>query len=606
MNSVVAEVTQRIKARSRASRETYLRRMERAQAQSAERWSLSCGNLAHGMAACSAEDRAALKKRDIPNIAIVSAYNDVLSAHQPYARYPDLIKNAVREVHGVAQVAGGVPAMCDGVTQGQVGMELSLFSRDIIAMATAVALSHGSFDGVLCLGICDKIVPGLFMGASAFGYLPVIFVPSGPMPSGLSNKEKIHVRQEYAQGRVDAQGLLDAECRAYHAPGTCTFYGTANTNQMIMEFMGLHLPGASFVPPDTPLRDGLTRSAAQRIVGMTALTEGYLPFVRIVDERAVVNAMIALVATGGSTNHLIHLPAMARAAGIHLTWDDFSQLSRVVPLVTRIYPNGSADINAFHQAGGTTALMGILLDAGLLHEDVETIVGHGLGRYREEPSRAGDGVTWRMRTRGSSDAALIAPVSAPFAPEGGIKVLQGNLGRAIMKVSAVAPEHRRVEAPARVFDRQDGVLDAFKRGELNRDVVVVLRFQGPRANGMPELHQLSPALGALQDQGFHVALVTDGRMSGASGKFPAAIHVTPECMSDGALARVEDGDVVRLDGEQGQLDVLLDAVTLADRMVCRPPLEGWGLGRELFAWMRHGVSDAENGATVVPHIEASP
>ncbi|CBS90407.1 phosphogluconate dehydratase [Azospirillum lipoferum] len=602
LNSVVARVTERIAERSRDRRAAYLARLESAGAKP-RRHRLGCANLAHAFAACGANDKAALRGETQPSIGIVTAYNDMLSAHQPYEGYPAMIRESVRAAGGVAQVAGGVPAMCDGVTQGYEGMELSLFSRDVIALATGVALSHATFDGVLCLGICDKIVPGLTIGALAFGHLPTIFVPAGPMPSGLSNADKAKARQLYAQGKVGREELLDAESKSYHAPGTCTFYGTANTNQMLMEIMGLHLPGASFVNPNTPLRDALTDAAARRVVAMTAPGAG-IPIGRIVDERALVNGIVGLLATGGSTNHTLHIPAIAAAAGIELNWEDFSELSAVVPLLARVYPNGSADVNRFHQAGGMPFIIGQLIDAGLVHTDISTILGEGgLEPYRSMPDLdEGGALTWtRAATDQSGDPTVVATTAAPFAAEGGLRVLTGNLGRGVIKTSAVKPEHRVVEAPARVFDNQEAVQAAFRAGELDRDAIVVVRYQGPGANGMPELHKLTPPLGVLQDKGFKVALVTDGRMSGASGKVPAAIHVTPEVKGGGPLGRVRDGDILRLDAEAGTLDALVDAAEWDNRGAPPPPSEdaSHGCGRELFSLFRNNAGPAESGASVL-------
>ncbi len=550
------------------------------------------------MAAAPAADKLAIRAQRAPNIAIVSAYNDMLSAHQPLAEYPAIIKRAVRELGASAQFAGGVPAMCDGVTQGQPGMELSLWSRDVIAQATAIALSHAMFDGALMLGVCDKIVPGLLIGALAFGHLPVIFVPAGPMTSGLSNDEKAKVRQLFAQGKVDRAALLAAEMAAYHGPGTCTFYGTANSNQMLMEVMGLHLPGSAFVNPGTQLRLALTEEAARRVVGLTALDSNYTPVGEIIDERAIVNGIVGLLATGGSTNHTIHLVAIARAAGISIDWDDFSDLSAAVPLLARIYPNGKADVNQFHAAGGMGFVVRELLDAGLLHNHVRTIAGQGLRAYAREPGLDGDRLVWRDAPAKSLATDLLRGAADPFQPDGGVRLLKGNLGRAIFKASAVRPEHRVVTAPAAVFDDQDDVQRAFKTGALDRDVVVVVRFQGPRANGMPELHKLTPSLAVLQDRGYKVALVTDGRMSGASGKVPAAIHVTPECAHGGDLARVRDGDLLRVDGEAGVLEALVAARDWAARTLSQPSIEqsASGSGRELFASHRAVCGTAEQGA----------
>jgi phosphogluconate dehydratase len=554
--------------------------------------------LAHAIAAVGDSDKRELRRMVWPNIGIVSSYNDMLSAHQPLERFPALIKMAAREAGAVAQFAGGVPAMCDGVTQGMPGMELSLFSRDVIAMSTAVALTHNVFDAALCLGVCDKIVPGLFIGALAFGHLPVIFVPGGPMPSGMSNQEKAQVRQLFAQGKADREALMESEAQSYHTVGTCTFYGTANSNQMLMEVMGLHLPGAAFVSPNTPLRDALTRAAAKRAATITALGADYRPMAEIIDEKAIVNAIVGLLATGGSTNHTIHLVAMARAAGVLINWDDFSNLSQVVPLLARIYPNGSADVNHFHAAGGMGFLIRELLSGGLLHADTQTVAGAGLAAYTEEPWLNEGELAWRAAPAESLDPNVLRPLSNPFSNEGGLKLLSGNLGRAVIKVSAVSPENRIIEAPARVFDDQEQVSAAFKAGELDRNVVVVVRFQGPRANGMPELHSLTPALSVLQKRGHRVALVTDGRMSGASGTVPAAIHLTPECINGGALARVRDGDIIRLDSIAGTLDARVPAEVWKQRELAKRDLSGneSGFGRELFASFRAAAGDAEAGA----------
>lgn len=602
LNKTIIAVTERIRARSAASRHAYLAQMAAAAGKTLARGQLSCTNLAHAFAAVEASDRIILREIRRPNIGIVSSYNDLLSAHQPYQRFPEIIRQAAREAGAVAQFAGGVPAMCDGVTQGQTGMELSLFSRDVIAMATAIALAHQVFDGVLCLGVCDKIVPGLLIGALQFGQLPAIFVPAGPMTTGLSNDEKAKIRQLHAQGKLDREALLEAESRAYHGAGTCTFYGTANSNQMLMEIMGLHLPGAAFVPPDTPLRDALTAAAAARVSQLTHAGREYTPLAEVIDEKAVVNGIVGLLATGGSTNHTLHLVAIARAAGIVIDWGDFSELSSAVPSLTRIYPNGSADVNHFHAAGGMGFLIRELLTHGLLHEDVRTVAGPGLSRYSEEPFLEDGRLVWREAPSVSGDSAVLRPCSDAFAADGGLKLLTGNLGRAIIKVSSVKPQHRIVEAPARVFDDQDAVLAAFERGELNRDFVAVVRFQGPRANGMPELHKLTPALGVLQEQGYRVALITDGRMSGASGKVPAAIHVTPECLAGGPLGRVRDGDLIRLDAGAGLLQVLVPEEEWASRPLPDADLSAnaRGCGRELFAGMRSHAASAELGAITFP------
>lgn len=596
----LVEVTDRVRRRSRETRALYLRRVDEARRQGPLRKGISCTNLAHSFAAAPEADKHALRGMAWPNIAIVSAYNDMLSAHQPLGAFPEVIKTAAREVGAVAQFAGGTPAMCDGVTQGQPGMELSLFSRDVIAMATAVALSHNTFDAALCLGVCDKIVPGLLIGALSFGHLPFVFVPAGPMTSGISNQEKAKTRQLFAEGKVGREALLESEAKSYHGPGTCTFYGTANSNQMLMEVMGLHMPGAAFVNPNTPLREALTRAATQRVAAITALGEHYTPISRVIDERAIVNGIVGLLASGGSTNHTMHLVAIARAAGILINWDDFSELSEVVPLLAKIYPSGSADVNHFHAAGGMGLLIGELLKAGLLHDDVTTVAGSGgLSRYREEPYLDEGRLAWRPAPAESLDKAVVTGVAEPFQTDGGLKVLEGNLGRAIIKTSALKPEHRVIEAPAMVFDSQEEVLQAFKRGELERDFVAVVRFQGPRANGMPELHKLTPELGILQDRGFKVALVTDGRMSGASGKVPAAIHVTPECLLGGALGRVRDGDVIRVDSVEGTLAALVSADAWAERVDASGNLASnqYGMGRELFGVFRANAGGAEEGAS---------
>jgi phosphogluconate dehydratase len=594
----VRSVTERIRERSSGTRTSYLQRMSEARSMQATRAQLSCTNLAHGFAAMDAPEKAVLRGSRWPNLAIVSSYNDMLSAHRPLEQFPLLIKLAAREAGAVAQFAGGVPAMCDGVTQGQPGMELSLFSRDVIAMATGVALSHNMFDAALCLGVCDKIVPGLLMGALTFGHLPTIFVPGGPMTSGAPNKEKARIRQLFAEGKVGRDALLESEAQSYHSAGTCTFYGTANSNQVLMEVMGLHLPGAAFVTPNTALRDALTSAAAKRAAGITALGDEYLPLAQIVDERALVNAIVALLATGGSTNHTLHLVAMARAAGIVINWDDFSELSDIVPLLARIYPNGGADVNHFHAAGGIGFLIRELLDAGLLHRDTLTVMGAGLDAYTREPWLSEQRLAWRPAPEVSGDPEVLRPVSNSFGADGGLKLLRGNLGRAVIKTSAVQPQHRVVEAPALVFDDQEDVIKAFKAGALARDCVVVVRYQGPRANGMPELHQLTPTLTSLQSKGFRVALVTDGRMSGASGAVPAAIHITPECLAGGVLAKLRDGDVIRLDSYAGVLEVLVDDAVLRSRSSLPPDLarSAHGVGRELFATFRAAAGDAEAGA----------
>ena len=593
-------VTERIADRSRPERSLYLGRMTNEAAEGPTRARLSCTNLAHGFAAASSGDKDALKDLRWPNLAIITAYNDMLSAHQPFEGYPGLIRVAARDAGATAQVAGGVPAMCDGVTQGHAGMELSLFSRDVIAMSTGVALAHGMFDGALCLGVCDKIVPGLLIGALSFGHLPTVFVPAGPMPTGMPNKEKARIRQLFAEGKVGRDALFESECDSYHSAGTCTFYGTANSNQMLMEVMGLHMPGSAFVSPNTPLRDALTAAATHRLARITSLGKEYIPLARVVDERAIVNGIVGLLATGGSTNHTLHLVAIARAAGIIIDWTDFSELSDVVPLLARIYPNGSADVNHFHAAGGMGFLVRELLHAGLMHADVQTIAGVGLDAYTQEPWLSPEGVAWRPAPTESGDTSVLRPASDPFSADGGLKLMRGNLGRSVIKTSAVKSEHRVVEAPARVFDGQDDVLKAFEAGELARDVVVVVRYQGPRANGMPELHKLTPALASLQSKGFKVALVTDGRMSGASGTVPAAIHVSPECLHGGPLAKVRDGDIVRLDSLAGTLAVQVSEEEFSKRTVATPVLEsnGFGMGRDLFRMFRANAAAAEEGGGV--------
>lgn len=602
MHPRILEVTERVIARSRPTRERYLAMIQEAASKGPQRGSLQCANFAHGVAGCGGIDKQRLRLMDSANVAIVTAYNDMLSAHQPYETYPEVLRQALREIGSVGQVAGGVPAMCDGVTQGEPGMELGIASREVIAMSTAIALSHNMFDAALFLGVCDKIVPGLMMGALRFGHLPSLFVPAGPMPSGLSNKEKAEVRQRYAEGKATRDELLEAEMQAYHSPGTCTFYGTANTNQMLVEIMGLHLPGASFVNPGTPLREALTAEAARQVTRLTRQASQFVPLGHIVDERVLINAVVALHATGGSTNHTLHLPAIARAAGVQLDWQDMAELSEVVPTLAHVYPNGKADINHFQAAGGVAFLVRELLDAGLLHEDVETVAGRGLRRYTQEPFLEDGRLVWREGPAASLDENILRPAARPFSPEGGLRVMTGNLGRGVMKVSAVAPEHRVVEAPARVFHDQQALADAFKAGELDRDLVAVMRFQGPRCNGMPELHKMTPFLGVLQDRGFKVALVTDGRMSGASGKIPAAIHVTPEAYDGGPLARVRDGDIVRVDGVAGTLELKVDAAEFAAREPAPPMHQAEvGCGRELFAFMRAAFSSAEEGASAFTH-----
>ena len=603
IHPVVSKVTERIRLRSRDSRASYLRKIDGLRNAGPHRGLVSCSNLAHGFAACAVKEKSDLSASRKPNIAIVSAYNDMLSAHQPFACFPDIIKVAVKEAGGIAQFAGGTPAMCDGVTQGQSGMELSLFSRDVIAMSTAIALSHNVFDGVLCLGVCDKIVPGLLIGSLSFGHLPVIFVPAGPMPSGLPNPEKTAVRERHAAGQASRGELLAAESQSYHSPGTCTFYGTANSNQLLMEMMGLHLPGASFVNPGTLLRDALTRAAAHRIVSLTHLTDNYTPLSVIIDEPAFVNAMVGLLASGGSTNHTIHLVAMADAAGIKINWDDFSELSAVVPLLARIYPNGSADVNQFHAAGGCAFLIKELLDAGLLHEDVSTVAGKGLSGYTRGPILEGGLVTWREAAGKSLDKDILLPVATPFSREGGLRVLSGNLGRAIVKVSAVSPDCWSIEAPAEVFLSQEEFIHAYQAGKLEKDFVAVVKYQGPKANGMPELHKLSPLLGVLQARGFKVALLTDGRMSGASGKVLAAIQVTPETLDNGPLAKIQSGDLIAIDAAHGSLNLKPGEELLSRRTIplYDNSMSRAGVGRELFACFRANVSNAEEGASVFLH-----
>ncbi len=601
MNPNLLRVTKRIVERSRQTRENYLARIEKAKSNTVHRSELACGNLAHGFAACQPEDKAALKSMLRNNIAIITSYNDMLSAHQPYEYYPDQIRKALHSVGAVGQVAGGVPAMCDGVTQGQDGMELSLLSREIIAMSTAIGLSHNMFDGALYLGVCDKIVPGLTMAALSFGHLPAVFVPSGPMASGLPNKEKVRIRQLYAEGKVDRQALLESEAASYHAPGTCTFYGTANTNQMVVEFMGMQLPGSSFVHPDAPLRHELTAAAARQVTRLTGNGNEWMPIGKMIDEKVVVNGIVALLATGGSTNHTMHLVAMARAAGIIINWDDFSDLSDVVPLLARLYPNGPADINHFQAAGGVPVLMRELLKGGLLHEDVNTVAGFGLHHYTMEPWLDNGQLAWREGATEALDADVIATFEKPFSKHGGTKVLSGNLGRAVMKTSAVPVENQIIEAPAVIFESQHDVLPAFEAGLLDRDCVVVVRHQGPKANGMPELHKLMPPLGVLLDRCFKIALVTDGRLSGASGKVPSAIHVTPEAYDGGLLAKVREGDMIRVNGQTGELTLLVDDAELAKRTAFHPDLSAdrVGTGRELFSALREQLSGAEQGATCI-------
>lgn len=599
LNPTLADVTARIEARSHDKRQAYLQVLNNAKRPGPYREGMSCANAAHAYAAMPANDKMVLRQERVPNVGVITAYNDMLSAHQPYERYPEVIRSAARAAGATAQMAGGVPAMCDGVTQGEDGMELSLFSRDVIALATAVGLSHNVFDAALFLGVCDKIVPGLFMGALQFGHLPAVFVPAGPMTSGLSNDEKSKVRQQYAQGLVSRETLLDAEQQAYHGPGTCTFYGTANSNQMLMEIMGLHLPGSSFVNPNTPLRDALTQATVQRAVALSQDKNSTNGMGHQIDAKVIVNGIVGLLATGGSTNHTMHLVAMARAAGWVINWDDFSDLSAVVPLLARVYPNGSADVNHFHAAGGMGYLIGQLLSVGLLHNDVQTIMGHGLHRYLVEPWLDQGQLAWRAATKTSADENVLRPATQPFSSEGGLRLLKGNIGRAVVKVSAVKPEHRLVRAPAVVVTDQKQLAQLYKDGQLERDFVAVVRNQGPQANGMPELHKLTPLLGVLQDKGFKVALVTDGRMSGASGKVPAAIHVSPEAVDGGMIAKIQNGDMVRLDCEQQELVLEVSDAELAQRMAPTADLSAHqrGCGRDLFALFRQHAMHAEEGAS---------
>lgn len=598
-NSVIEQVTQEIVKRSEKTRNEYLARMKANYGKKVKRENLGCTNLAHVMAAEDTKVKITLKQVDNPNIGIITAYNDMLSAHHPYYRYPEQLKTAIMATGATAQVAGGVPAMCDGVTQGQPGMELSLFSRDVIALGTTIGLSHNVFDGVICLGICDKIVPGLLMGALTFGYLPTIFIPSGPMPSGISNKEKTDTRKLFAEGKVGENALMDSEMKSYHAPGTCTFYGTANSNQMLMEIMGLHVPGSAFVAPDTDLRRALTAFAAKQVVANTSQKGAFIPLCEIVTEKTIVNAMIGLIATGGSTNHTIHLPAIAKACGITINWDDFAALSKVIPTLAKVYPNGEADINAFHAAGGVAYVIKELLSAGLLHEDVMTVMGEGLNKYINNPQFENGELVWKEAQ--NLNSTILSTIDKPFSVDGGLKLLTGNIGRAVSKISAIKKEHRYVKAPARVFTTQDDVIKAFKNNELNCDCVVVLLYQGPKANGMPELHGLTPSLYILQDKGYKVGLVTDGRMSGASGKVPNAIHMTPDSMAGGNIAKIRDGDIIELDLENGILRTLVSNEELSKREVLHTDLSGnqFGLGRELFAHFRSIVSSAEDGGSAI-------
>ncbi|MBB3297503.1 phosphogluconate dehydratase [Rhizobium sp. BK077] len=600
----ISAITDRIVERSKPSRERYLERLRAAASKGVARSVLGCANLAHGFAVCSPAEKDALAGDRIANLGIITAYNDMLSAHQPFETYPTIIREAAAEAGGVAQVAGGVPAMCDGVTQGQPGMELSLFSRDLIAMSAGVGLSHNMFDAALFLGVCDKIVPGLVIAALSFGHLPSIFVPAGPMTTGLPNDEKSRVRQLFAEGKVGRAELLEAESKSYHGPGTCTFYGTANSNQMLMEIMGFHMPGSSFINPGTPLREALTREAAKRALAITALGNEFTPAGEMIDERSIVNGVVGLHATGGSTNHTLHLVAMARAAGIHLTWQDIAELSEIVPLLARVYPNGLADVNHFQAAGGMGFLIKELLKHGLVHDDVRTVFGQGLAAYTVDARLGENGAVLREPSPDKSvDPKVLSSIETPFQANGGLKMLRGNLGKAVIKISAVKPERHIIEAPAIIFHSQQELQDAFKEGKLNRDFIAVVRFQGPKANGMPELHKLTPPLGVLQDRGFRVALLTDGRMSGASGKVPAAIHVTPEAVDGGPIARIREGDIIRLDAIKGTLELLVDAADLAEREPVTVDLSDneFGMGRELFAPFRRAVGASDQGASVLFH-----
>ena len=599
MNTVIQAVTARIIERSKHLRQPYIAAMKRTMDEQPPKKRLSCGNLAHAYAACSGEDKNTIRLMQSANISITTAYNDMLSAHQPYETYPDLIKATARAMGSTAQIAGGVPAMCDGVTQGLAGMELSLFSREIVAMSAAVGLSHNMFDGNAFLGVCDKIVPGMVIAAATFGHLPAVFIPAGPMSSGISNKEKAKVRQQYAAGEVDDERLLEVESKSYHSPGTCTFYGTANSNQMLVEMLGVQLPGSSFVAPNDPLRDPLTRAAIERLIQSTLVAGKYTPIYEVLTEESYVNAVVGLLATGGSTNHTMHLVAMARASGIILTWEDMDELSRAVPLIARVYPNGEADVNRFHEVGGMAYLIKELRLAGMLNENVKNIMGEGLDSYEKIPSLDEKGnAVWVERAGDSKDDTVLRPASAPFDTEGGLRLLSGNLGQGVIKISAVAPEFRVLEAPCIVFDSQDDVIAAFKRGELERDFIAVVRFQGPRANGMPELHKMTPPLGLLQDRGFKVALVTDGRMSGASGKVPSAIHMSPEALYGGLLAKVQTGDVIYFDAEAGVVELKVSDEVLASRDVAMQPTQTHDLGRNLFGGFRLLADRSQDGASV--------
>ena len=600
MNETIQKVTDAIIKRSAESRAVYLERVAAAMVQGVNRHTLGCSNLAHAMAPMDEKEKNTLAGMQSPNIAIVTAYNDMLSAHEPYKLYPALIKRTLSDLGATAQVAGGVPAMCDGITQSQPGMELSLFSRDNIAMGTAIGLSHNVYDGALYLGVCDKIVPGLVIGALTFGHLPGMFVPAGPMPSGISNAQKAKVRQEFAQGKVSEGSLLKVEAASYHSSGTCTFYGTANSNQMLLEMMGLQLPNSSFVNTNTPLREALTAEAAKTIVGMTNLSGNYKPIAQIVDEKSFVNAIVGLMATGGSTNHTIHIIAMARAAGIVLNWDDFDAISKVTPLLCKMYPNGQADVNHFRDAGGMSVVIAQLLEAGLVHNDVQTVVGKGLDAYIAEPTLSQGRVVFQEGAKISRDTSVIASIQTPFSVEGGLKLLKGNLGRSVIKTSALKPEQFVIEAEAIVFESQEALQTAFKKGELEKDFIAVVRYQGPKSNGMPELHGLMPPLGVLQDKGFKVAIVTDGRMSGASGKVPSAIHLSPEALDGGMLAKVKTGDMIRFDTQKGEILLLVEEEKLQTRSIELPDMQGnrHGFGRELFVWVRQSIGSAEEGACV--------
>ncbi|CAA6822168.1 MAG: Phosphogluconate dehydratase (EC [uncultured Sulfurovum sp.] len=600
MNETIQQVTEEIIQRSVKSRAVYLNRIAQAKGHGVNRHTLGCSNLAHAMAPMEKNEKASLAQMQRPNIAIVTAYNDMLSAHEPYKLYPALIKRTLMDMGATAQVAGGVPAMCDGVTQSQPGMELSLFSRDNIAMGTAIGLSHNVYDGALYLGVCDKIVPGLLIGALAFGHLPGVFVPAGPMHSGISNVHKAKVRQQFSQGKVNEDSLLKVESASYHSSGTCTFYGTANSNQMLLEMMGLQLPNSSFINTNTPLREALTVHAAERVVTMTHISGIYKPIGEIINEKSFVNAIVGLMATGGSTNHTIHIIAMARAAGIILNWNDFDMISKVTPLLCRMYPNGQADVNHFRDAGGMSTVISELLDAGLVHNDVQTIMGKGLDKYIVEPTFNDKKLFFKEGAKVSRDKSVISSCKYPFSLEGGLKLLSGNLGRSVIKTSALKPEQFIIEAEAIVFESQASLQDAFKNGELEKDFIAVVRYQGPKANGMPELHGLMPPLGVLQEKGFKVAIITDGRMSGASGKIPSAIHFSPEALDGGMLAKVKTGDVIRLDVTKGEVLLFVDTEALASRSVEVPDLSlhRYGFGRELFVSIRKSIGSAEEGASL--------